>query len=155
MWVTEQTVPSRSPILARMSHLLRLIYASRSAVPIDAPALDVLVSESRSRNEEADINGILCFGRGYFVQALEGPEAPVMSLYGRLLRDTRHQQCVLLSIGLVSSRVFPHWAMALVEGNPVGPELRTRLVDRVLLDRDPSDTVKLLQDTLKSLRKAS
>jgi len=45
--------------------------------------------------------------------------------------------------------------MTLIESDPVGPELRARLGDRFLLARDQSDTVKLLQDTLKSLRKAS
>lgn len=141
--------------MARMSQLIRLLYASRAAVTIDAPALEALVSEARSRNKEADISGVLCFGRGYFLQSLEGPEARLISLYGSILRDTRHQQCKLLSIGLVPSRVFQQWDMTLVEGDPVGPELWSRLVDRALLDRDPSDTVKLLQDALKSLRKAS
>jgi len=106
MWPAEQTVSSRRPILASMSNLLRLMYASRAAVTTDAPTLELLVSESRSRNEEADINGVLCFGRGYFVRALEGSEARVISLFGSLLRDTRHQQRALFSIGLVSSRVF-------------------------------------------------
>jgi hypothetical protein len=137
-----------------MSHLLRLIYTSRANDTIDPPALEVLVNESRSRNQEAGINGILCFGRGYFVQALEGPEAPVISLFGSILRDSRHKQCCLLSIGLVSFRAFPQWAMTLVEGEPLGPELHVRLVDKVLLDRDPTEPVKLLQEALKSLRKS-
>ena len=113
------------------------------------------MNESRSRNEQVGVNGILCFGRGYFVQALEGPEAPVMSLYGSILRDSRHQQCALLSIGLVSTRAFPQWAMTLVEGGPLGPDLLARLVDKVLLDRDPTEPVKLLQDTLRLLRRAN
>lgn len=138
-----------------MSHLLRLIYASRASHTVDPPALEVLVNESRSSNEAAGINGILCFGRGYFIQALEGPETRVMSLYGTILRDSRHKECSLLSIGLVSLRAFPQWSMTLVEGEPLGPELHVRLVDRVLLDRDPSEPVKLLQEALKSLRKAS
>jgi hypothetical protein len=113
------------------------------------------MNESRSRNELAGITGILCSGRGYFVQALEGPETQVMSLYASILRDARHQQSALLSIGLVSSRAFPHWAMACVEGEPLGGELHARLVDHVLLDRDPSQPVRLLQATLKAIRKTA
>jgi hypothetical protein len=138
-----------------MDHLLRLIYISRATETVDTQALEALAEASRTRNAEAGINGILCFGRGYFVQALEGPEDRVMSLYASILRDGRHRQCALLSIGLVSSRAFPHWAMTLVEGEALGPELHARLVDQVLLDRDPSEPVKLLQATLKSLRKAT
>lgn len=138
-----------------MSHLLRLIYTSRASDTFDPSALELLVNESRARNEAAGINGILCFGRGYFIQALEGPEALVLSLYSSILRDSRHKECSLLSIGLVSLRAFPQWAMTLVEGAPLGPELHIRMVDKVLLDRDPSEPVKLLQEALKSLRRAS
>ena len=113
------------------------------------------MNESRSRNEAAGITGILCSGRGYFVQALEGAETQVMSLYARILQDGRHHQSTLLSIGLVSSRAFPQWAMSFVEGEPLSGEFLARLVDEVLLDRDPSEPVKLLQATLKSLRKAA
>jgi hypothetical protein len=138
-----------------MPHLLRLIYTSRATEMIDAPSLEALMSESRSRNEVAGITGILCSGRGYFVQALEGPETKLMALYASILRDERHQQSALLSIGLVSSRAFPQSAMALVEGGLLGGELHARLVDQVLLDRDPSEPVKLLQSTIKALRKAA
>lgn len=139
----------------RMSNLLRLIYVSRAAITFGQPELDALAGKSRLRNEEAGINGILCFGRGYFVQALEGPESQVISLYGAIVRDTRHQHCALLSIGLVSSRAFPQWAMTLVYGEPLGSDVLARLVDKVLLDRDPTEPVKLLRDTLRLLRKAN
>lgn len=138
-----------------MPHLIRLIYTSRATAALDPPLLEALMSESRTRNEGAGISGILCAGRGYFVQALEGPETQVMSLYGRILRDSRHHQSALLSIGLVSARAFPHWAMTLVEGEPLGSELHVKLVDQVLLDRDPSEPVSLLRATLKSLRKTA
>jgi Sensors of blue-light using FAD len=138
-----------------MPHILRLIYASRATGPVDAAVLEALMSDSRSRNEAAGITGILCAGRGSFVQALEGPETGVISLYASILRDARHHHATLLSIGLVSSRAFPQWAIAFVEGEPLGGDFHARLVDQVLLDRDPSEPVKLLQSTLKSLRKAS
>ena len=138
-----------------MPNLLRLIYASRATGTIDPSSLEVLMNEARLRNDAAGITGVLFAGRGSFVQALEGPETPVASLYGRILRDERHHQAALLHIGLVSSRAFPQWAMAFVEGEPLGGEFHARLVDRVLVDRDVSEPVRLLQATLKALRKAS
>jgi hypothetical protein len=134
---------------------MRIIYASRGTGTVDRPLLEAVMNESRSPNEAAGISGILCAGRGYFLQALEGPETQLMSLYARILRDTRHQQSTLLGIGLVSARAFPHWSTAFVEGEPLGADFHARLLDQVLLDRDPTEPVKLLQATLKSLRKAA
>jgi hypothetical protein len=138
-----------------MPHLLRIIYASRATEALDPPLLEALMQEALPRNEAAGISGILCGGRGYFLQALEGPQAPVMSCYASILRDARHHQVTLLSIGLVSSRAFPRWATAFVEGEALGAAFRERLVDQVLLDRDPAQALKLLQGTLKALRKAA
>jgi hypothetical protein len=138
-----------------MPHLLRVIYTSCAVGTIEPALLEALIDESRSRNEKSGISGILVSGRGYFVQALEGPETHVIPLYASILRDARHQQSAMLSVGLVASRAFPQWAMALVEGDPLGVELHDRLVGQALLDRDPSEAVKLLQATLKAIRKAA
>lgn len=156
VWVAEQTRPGRQPMLTfEMTHLLRLIYVSQATGSTDPPSLEALMKESRSRHEMADVTGILCGGRGYFMQALEGSETQVTSLNAGILRDARHQHSAVLSIGLVSSRAFPHWATAYVDGEPLAGELHARLVDDVLLDRGPSQPVRLLQATLKSLRKAA
>jgi hypothetical protein len=44
--------------------------------------------------------------------------------------------------------------MAQVEGEPLGGEFQARLVNQSLLDRDPTEPVKLLQGVLRTLRKA-
>jgi hypothetical protein len=137
-----------------MPHLLRMVYASRATGPVDPHLLDALTSDARPRNEAAGISGILCAGRGYFVQALEGPESRLIPLYASIQRDARHQHCTLLSIGLVSSRAFPQWVVSFVEGSALGAEFHARLVDQVLLDRTPTEPLKLLQATLQSLRQA-
>lgn len=138
-----------------MPHLLLLICVSQATGSTDPPSLEALMNESRSRNELAGITGILCGGRGYFLQALEGPETQVMSLYASILRDARHQQSALISIGLVSSRAFPHWPMDCVEGEPLGGELHARLVDQKRMVRYPTEPARFLQATLESLRKAA
>jgi hypothetical protein len=137
-----------------MPHLLRMIYVSRATETLDTHSLEILMNKSRSHNEELEISGILCSGRGYFVQAMEGPEVHVMKLYATILQDSRHKQSALLSIGLVSARAFTRWEMAQVEGEPLGGEFQARLVNQSLLDRDPTEPVKLLQGVLRTLRKA-
>jgi hypothetical protein len=137
-----------------MPHLLRVIYVSRATGAIDPSSMEVLMDKARLHNEKVGISGILCFGRGYFVQALEGPETHVLSLYASILRDPRHSQSALLSIGLVSARAFAQWAMAVIEGDLLGGDLQAKLFNQVLLDRDPTEPVKLLQAVLRTLRKA-
>lgn len=138
-----------------MSVLLRLIYVSRASGTIEVQALEQLLTQARIHNEKVGLTGILCTGRGYFIQALEGPENAVLKTYAKILADERHRDASLLSIGLVSSRVFTEWAMAHVEGELLGGEVHARLVDQVVLERDLSEPLKLLQSTLKALRRAA
>jgi Sensors of blue-light using FAD len=138
-----------------MSKLLRLIYVSRTKGAMGASEPEGLLSQARSNNEKVGLTGILCTGRGYFVQALEGPENEVLKTYTKILVDERHRESSLLSVGLVSSRVFSEWAMAHVAGELLGGDLHARLVGQVVLERDLSEPLKLLQSTLKSLRRAA
>ena len=138
-----------------MSNLLRLIYVSRAKGAMEASELEGLLSRARSNNEKVGLTGILCTGRGYFVQALEGPENEVFKTYTKILVDERHRESSLLSVGLVSGRVFSEWAMAHVAGELLGGDLHARLVGQVVLERDLSEPLKLLQSTLKSLRRAA
>ena len=138
-----------------MSKLLRLIYVSRATGTMAAPELDDLLMQARTNNAKVGLTGILCTGRGYFVQALEGGENDVLKTYASILMDVRHRESSLLSVGLVSSRVFSEWAMAHVAGELLGGELHARLVGQVVLERDLSEPLKLLQSTLKALRRAA
>lgn len=138
-----------------MSNLLRLIYVSLATGAMALPALEGLLEQARIHNAKVGVTGILCTGRGYFLQALEGPENEVLRTYARILADERHRDSSLLSVGLVSGRVFSEWAMAHVEGDVLGSDLHARLVDQVVLERDLSEPLKLLKGTLKSLRRAA
>ena len=88
-----------------MPNLLRLTYISRAVSTFHDGELDLLLRNARERNKEFDVTGLLCSGRGYFLQALEGPESNVLALYTKILLDSRHVNSELLSIGLVRDRV--------------------------------------------------
>jgi len=94
--------------------LVRLIYASRAVDPQSSEATEDILSRSRSHNPASGITGILCYGNGIFLQALEGGRTPINELYGHILRDTRHQDVVLLSYGEIEERSFGGWTMGLV-----------------------------------------
>lgn len=94
--------------------LVRLLYASRAANPADAAATDAILAQSRSHNPSCGITGILCYGGGIFLQALEGGRMAVNELYAHILKDPRHKDVILLSYEEISERSFGGWTMGLV-----------------------------------------
>ena len=64
--------------------LVRLLYASR--VNDTSPeAIEAILAQSRKHNPECGITGILCYGGGIFLQAIEGGRMPVSELYLSLI----------------------------------------------------------------------
>ena len=138
-----------------MSNLLRLLYVSRATDVFDSSSINDLLAKWQTQNAVNEVTGVLCSGRGFFVQAIEGLESRVLQLYVQILKDERHQQVSLLSIDLVSARAFSGGAMAHIDGNTLSVEHHTRLVSHTSLVRDSAATVNLFQSVLKSLRGAS
>jgi len=97
---------------------LRLVYVSKATSAIDQEVLQAILADSSARNASDGITGVLCAGRGHYLQVLEGSVRRVMSLYLRIMKDPRHGDSTLLSISLVAERLFEKWAMGYIEGSP-------------------------------------
>ncbi|MES2910852.1 MAG: BLUF domain-containing protein [Pseudomonadota bacterium] len=93
--------------------LVRLLYASRAADQTPA-ATDAILAQSRSHNPACGITGILCYGGGIFLQALEGGRTQVSELYGHIQKDIRHKDVILLHYEEISERRFGSWTMGQV-----------------------------------------
>ena len=93
--------------------LVRLIYASRAVDPNEAVIEDIL-SQSRQFNPVSGITGILCYGGGIFLQALEGGRSCINDLYGHIQTDVRHKDVVLLHYEEITERRFGGWTMGQV-----------------------------------------
>ena len=93
--------------------LVRLLYASRAADQSPA-ATDAILAQSRSHNPACGITGILCYGGGIFLQALEGGRTQVSELYGHIQKDIRHKDVILLHYEEISERRFGSWTMGQV-----------------------------------------
>lgn len=93
--------------------LVRLLYASRVSDPSTSATEDIL-SQSRSHNPACGITGILCYGGGIFLQALEGGRNQVSELYSHIQKDPRHKDVVLLHYEEISERRFGGWTMGQV-----------------------------------------
>ncbi len=93
--------------------LVRLLYASR-AVDMGDDAISSILAHSRQYNPALGITGILCYGGGVFLQAIEGGRMAVSELYGHILKDPRHKDVVLLDFEEISERRFGGWTMGTV-----------------------------------------
>ncbi len=73
-----------------------LIYVSESARPMTADDLEELLEETRSRNDDCRITGMLLYKNGRFMQLLEGEEEDVVKIYRSIERDDRHKEVRML-----------------------------------------------------------
>ncbi|HYF43371.1 MAG TPA: BLUF domain-containing protein [Ramlibacter sp.] len=93
--------------------LVRLLYCSR-AVDTRPEAIESILAQARQHNPVSGITGILCYGGGVFLQALEGGRIPVSELFGTIQSDARHKDVALLHYEEISERRFGGWTMGQV-----------------------------------------
>jgi len=74
-------------------------------------AIDEILAQSRLHNPACGVTGILCYGAGVFLQAIEGGRMAISELYGHIQRDARHKDVVLLHYEEISERRFGGWTM--------------------------------------------
>ncbi|MDD0839268.1 BLUF domain-containing protein [Curvibacter sp. HBC61] len=113
--------------------LVRLLYASR-ATDTSPEAIDAILSQSRQHNPGSGITGILCYGGGIFLQAIEGGRSAVNELYGHIQRDKRHQQIELLDYEEISERRFGGWTMGQVNLSKLNTSILLKYSERPELD---------------------
>lgn len=96
--------------------VFRIVYRSHSRIPQDGreTVLADIFDVARTNNTKAGITGALLITDHYFVQALEGDEDAVRSLYEHISNDQRHDNVKLIDERSVDSRIFARWAMAQV-----------------------------------------
>ncbi|MDP2035406.1 MAG: BLUF domain-containing protein [Polaromonas sp.] len=114
--------------------LVRLLYASRSADPGSSEVTESILAQSRSHNPAMGITGILCYGGGIFLQALEGGRAQVSDLYGHIQKDPRHTDVVLLHYEEISERRFGGWTMGQVNVANVNTSILLKYSEKAELD---------------------
>ncbi len=113
--------------------LVRLLYASR-AVDSSAGAVEAILSQSRQHNPASGITGILCYGGGIFLQAIEGGRMAVSELYGHIQRDPRHKDVVLLDYEEITERRFGGWTMGQVNMSKLNHSILLKYSEKAELD---------------------
>jgi hypothetical protein len=113
--------------------LVRLLYASRAIDP-RPEAIDAILTQSRHYNPTCGITGILCYGGGIFLQAIEGGRMPVSELYGHIQKDARHKDVVLLHYEEISERRFGGWTMGQVNMSKINTNILLKYAEKPELD---------------------
>ncbi|MDP1530368.1 BLUF domain-containing protein [Rhodoferax sp.] len=113
--------------------LVRLLYASR-AVDTSSEAIESILHQSRDHNPSTGVTGVLCYGGGIFLQALEGGRMAISQLYGHIQRDPRHKDVVLLQYEEISERRFSGWTMGEVNMNRINAAILLKYAEKPELD---------------------
>lgn len=135
-----------------------MIYVSSATKPMNAPALESLLSWSREKNTEKGLTGMLIYrystdaNKGYFIQMLEGEEHEVRALYDKIKRDKRHHTVLPLGEGKIEERMFSEWAMgfknvddALFAGLPGHSRIGESTFDPATFQNSNTEALKLLK----------
>lgn len=113
--------------------LVRLLYASRAVDPASAE-IESILAQSRQGNPGLGITGILCYGGGIFLQAIEGGRNAVSELYAHIQRDARHKDVVLLHYEEISERRFGGWTMGRVNMSKINASTLLKYAEKPELD---------------------
>jgi hypothetical protein len=113
--------------------LVRLLYASRAVDP-KPTVIESILAQSRQFNPSTGITGILVYGGGIFLQAIEGGREAVSDLYGHIQKDERHKQVMLLHYEEILERRFSGWTMGQVDVSHVNTSILLKYSERAELD---------------------
>ena len=100
-----------NPPSERADALLGVAYLSTAAELFGDDALGSILGVSRAHNARAGVTGMLLYGDGVFLQAIEGPPGVVHGLLGRIGQDPRHRGVQVLYEQPLAAREFGAWTM--------------------------------------------
>ena len=113
--------------------LVRLLYCSRAA-DTGAQAIESILGQARQHNPVSGISGILCYGGGIFLQAIEGGRMQVSELYGHIQNDPRHKDVALLHYEEIFERRFGGWTMGQVNLGKLNHSILLKYSEKAELD---------------------
>jgi hypothetical protein len=129
--------------------MIQVMYVSAAVRPFAEAELVELLRVSRENNGRADITGLLAYQGGNFIQAIEGPEEPVIALHAKIQQDSRHHNMFTLLQRPITERQFEQWSMAFQNVDNLSPE--DAAAHSEFLKQPFSDT-SFIQEPGKALR---
>ena len=127
-----------------------LIYISRAVGPQTTTVTTQILETARAFNKTHNLTGVLCQGKGLYVQVLEGERSVVNSLYRRIVADNRHDHIEIVSFSDIATRRFSSWSMALVSLNIDDPMVSMKHPEFDPYSATSSAILSLINDLLSS-----
>lgn len=94
--------------------LTRILYTSTATKQFKPDDIEDILNKARINNDKADVTGMLCFSRNYFLQCIESSRTQINALYHKIQNDPRHSNIVLLDYKEIAEREFTDWSMSYV-----------------------------------------
>jgi hypothetical protein len=102
----------QNPILKKGGKtMIRLVYVSSATKEMHQEELLELLKQSREKNKEKNLTGMLLYANGNFFQVLEGEQSDVIALYNKIIKDERHRNCFEIDQSEIEERTFGEWSM--------------------------------------------
>jgi len=101
------------------TELFHLVYVSRTTEAFLKQDIEQIEIVSQRNNQQLDITGILVFGKGRFMQFLEGSEINVIRIFSKIKKDHRHHNIDVIRRGSIPRRQFSDWHMRLTYPNEI------------------------------------
>lgn len=73
-----------------------IAYISRASDDLSTVQIEEILQYAMRKNSDNDINGILLYKDGNFLQVLEGEKSLIMGLYQKIIEDDRHDNILVL-----------------------------------------------------------
>lgn len=94
--------------------LSRLIYKSSMSQHCNLEEIDNILNQSRTRNTDKNITGVLYYSNQFFFQCLEGELSDIEQVFQLIAQDKRHTDVRLVDVSAIDNREFGDWSMAYV-----------------------------------------
>lgn len=91
--------------------MIQVSYVSRVSEPLSAEQLLELLLQCRNNNRALGITGMLLYGNGTFLQAIEGDQSVIDPLVEKISTDPRHAQVQILHRKTIPARQYADWSM--------------------------------------------
>lgn len=138
---------------------VQFVYVSSASTAFTKADLLDLLAKSRANNTQRNLTGMLLFKDGNFMQALEGKESDIESLYAKIKRDPRHRGCIRLLKQPIRERIFSDWSMGFrdlsdpeLQKLPGFNEFLNLPLEADVFEEDESQILKLLLCFKSSMR---
>lgn len=91
--------------------LSQLVYVSKRNANCTEEEITDILEACKKNNPGLGITGILMYNENKFIQLVEGDSRTIMNLYDKIKDDSRHSNCIMVSLSPIKEKTFPSWHM--------------------------------------------